>query len=210
MDHDLLRKLASSGEAIAYFGYGSLVNPATHRTKIIGHTKATVKGWSRHWQARPDAGDDPVALLTARRSEDPEHRLRGLLVFDHVDNLPALDLREAGYNRVQLSPSDIETEDEIPANVPMFIYEARPPAKPEEPHFIHQSYLDAVLQGYWHQYGEDAVREFLAQTANFDTPVKADRHRPLYQRPVQLADHEINYFSEATKHLKLILDEEKS
>ena len=35
--------LAPDDQVIAYFGYGSLVNRATHRTEIIGAVRASVR-----------------------------------------------------------------------------------------------------------------------------------------------------------------------
>lgn len=187
-DSALLEALAGEGKLVAYFGYGSLVNPDTHRTRILGHTRAVVTGWGRRWQARPDIHEHPIALLSAMRA--PGNRLDGLLVFDHADNLPSVDEREAGYNRHALSSGDLETELPIPAGCPLYIYEARKPVRPDHPHVILQSYLDAVLQGYRRQYGADAVDRFVAVTEGFDTPLLTDRNDPLYPRAVVLTDEE--------------------
>ena len=191
---DRLASLARAGEAIAYFGYGSLVNPYTHRTEIIGYAPASVRGWRRRWQARPDDHPDPIALLSSSRDAAPDAWLQGLLVFDHVANLPALDLREAGYTRHRLAPADVRCELAVPADCPVYIYEGNLPFRPEQKHVILQSYLDAVLQGYHLNYGADGVRRFIEETAGRETPILADRDAPRYPRAVSLAPGERELF----------------
>lgn len=189
MDTHILQDIqnaAARGEVFAYFGYGSLVNRATHRTNILGAVQASVRGWRRHWQARPDDSAESIALLSVKAEDDPDHRLPGLLVFDRMENLASLDAREAGYDRRVLDGDLIEIEGGSRFDGQIYIYEARPPARPQHLHSILQSYLDAVLQGFLHEYGEAEVRRFVTDTHAFDTPILRDRHQPLYPRPVQL------------------------
>lgn len=195
MDSKIIEDISTAserGEIFAYFGYGSLVNRATHRTRILGAVPATVRGWRRHWQARPDISEAAIALLSVKAESDAGHTLPGLLVFDHIDNLPALDEREAGYDRRVVDADKLEIGHDVAFDGPVYIYEARPPAAPELKHGILQSYLDAVLQGYLVEYGEDAVRRFILDTHAFDTPVIRDRHAPRYPRPVSLSEAELS------------------
>lgn len=184
-----LDDLASGGELVAYFGYGSLVNRATHRTKIIDAVPARLMGWRRCWRPRPDMPGFPAALLTIR--EEPGASCDGLLVFDHAKNLPALDEREARYLRVTVPPNQLETEMPVPDRCPVFVYvaDADVPPHPEPPKIL-QSYLDAVLQGFLGEHGEAGVRRFIEETDGFDTPVQPDRLTPFYPRAVMLADTE--------------------
>ncbi|MEM0899899.1 MAG: gamma-glutamylcyclotransferase family protein [Pseudomonadota bacterium] len=182
---DELLELAHRGELIAYFGYGSLVNPFTHRTDILTYQKATLKGWRRTWQARPDMHPDPIALLSSSPGAAAD-RLSGLLVFDRFQNLPDLDAREAGYTRHKLPHDAVEMDFDVPAECPIYVYEGQAPAQPDRQHAILQSYLDAVLQGYFLMYGEQGVREFLTTTGAFDTPILRDRGDPRYPRHVSL------------------------
>lgn len=195
-----LRELAEAGTLVAYFGYGSLVNRATLRTVIVAARPARVTGWRREWQARPGIAADPVdhadiSLLTARR--DPGMAIDGLLVFDRLENLPAVDLREKDYQRHEIPAGDLSLSgDGVPAGCPIFIYEADPPAEGLESPPILQSYLDAVLQGFQREHGLDGLKEFIALTGNFETPVLRDRDWPIYPRAVTLAAEESALYDE--------------
>ncbi len=191
---DRLSALAQAGEAIAYFGYGSLVNPYTHRTEITGYARASVHGWQRRWQGRPDDHPDPISLLSSSPDGAPDTWLHGLLVFDHVANLPALDQREAGYTRHRLNLDGVRCEHPVPVNCPVYIYEGNRPFRPHQRHAILQSYLDAVLQGYHLNYGEAGVRRFIEETAGRETPILTDRDAPRYPRAVSLAPGERELF----------------
>lgn len=189
-----LDELQRSGQVVAYFGYGSLVNRATHRTQIIAAVPARVSGWQREWQPRPDMTlnpDDQVeaALLTARRA--PGSAIDGLLVFDHIDNLPAVDLRENDYHRRTVSQDDLTLRTGRALDgVPIYIYEADPAPMPDEVYPILQSYLDAVMQGFLREHGEAGLADFIDSTGNFDIPILVDREWPIYPRAVELSQAE--------------------
>lgn len=193
-----IHRLAEEGALIAYFGYGSLVNPNTHRTNIVHYERAQLRGFARSWQARPDASDMPIALLSASSSQ-PTSVLDGLLVFDYSENLTSLDEREAGYDRLQLTSDQLSLagDGKLP-NCPLYVYSARVPFAPNQPHSILQSYLDAVLQGYLHQYGEDGARNFIERTARFETPLLEDRDAPHYPRAVKLSADEAAFIDALT------------
>ena len=194
---DMIRA-ASRGEVFAYFGYGSLVNRDTHRTAIFGAVRASVRGWRRHWQGRPHHSENPLSLLSVRAENDPDHELPGLLVFDRMENLSALDEREFNYHRRTVDPEGITVSNDLAFDVPVYIYEGKPEIAPDTGHAILQSYLDAVLQGYRQEYGREAVRGFIADTHAFDnTPIIRDRHAPRYMRNVTLAEEEAELFDNA-------------
>lgn len=203
--HERLTALADEGKLIAYFGYGSLVNPDTHRTPVIGYANARLRGWQRRWTARPDDHPEPIALLTSSPTGGADEWLAGLIVFDHVDSLASLDAREAGYDRRTISAQDIEVAGfDVPAGCPVYAYEGRAPHRPQQPHLILQSYLDAVLQGYARRYDHGAVDRFVASTAGFDRAVLRDRRGPRYPRAVILADDERTTIDKATAHLNFV------
>jgi hypothetical protein len=192
---DEIRKAATKGELFAYFGYGSLVNRDTHRTRTLGAVKATVNGWRRHWQGRSYHSDDFHSMLSVK--PDVSHDLPGLLVFDHITSLQAMDEREGGYDRRVIDPARLKIEADLDFDGPVYIYEGRAPMVNGQRHGILQSYLDAVLQGYMNEYGQDHVVRFLTETHAFDnTPVIKDRHAPRYSRPVRLGDKERDLFDE--------------
>lgn len=195
---ELMLRAAADGEVFAYFGYGSLVNRSTHRTRPFGAVRASVRGWRRHWQGRPQHGDNPISLLSVKAETERDHHLPGLLVFDRVENLSALDEREFNYHRRMVEREALTLGQELAVDVPIYIYEGKPEVASDTGHAILQSYLDAVLQGYLHEYGRDAVRSFIAETHAFDaTPVIRDRHAPRYTRNVSLSADEASLFDDA-------------
>ncbi len=175
-------------DLVAYFGYGSLVCRATHRTEIVSAVPARLTGWRRHWRPRPDMPGFPAALLSVR--PDPQAACDGLLVFDRAENLAAVDAREARYRRVALARSDLEIAGEVPPDCAIWLYVAEDHLPPHrDPPMILRSYLDAVLHGFADEHGEAGLRRFLAETDGFDTPIHDDRASPLYPRAVTLQGH---------------------
>ncbi|TPW31375.1 gamma-glutamylcyclotransferase [Pararhizobium mangrovi] len=175
---------------MAYFGYGSLVNRATHRTEIVAAYRARLHGWKRMWRSRPDVLLDPAhgtALSLLSVACKAEAETDGLLVVDRAENLPAVDEREAHYDRHLLSAADITLfEGSLPCDCPVYVYEARSGAGDAVACPTRQSYLDAVMQGFLAEHGEAGLRAFVFETDGFDLPVLADRAVPLYPRAVRL------------------------
>lgn len=190
-DDPELAALAAEGRVVAYFGYGSLVNRATLRTKFLGIRRATVTGWRRFWMPRAA----PVPALLSVRPNDG-FQTQGVVVYDRADHLPAVDEREAGYARRVVRPEHVEIEEDPAPGVPLFIYEASPIAldAADVGATILQSYLDAVLQGFLSLYGEDGVTRFVAETDGFETTILADRASPRYPRSVELSAREAQLF----------------
>jgi len=106
-----------------------------------------------------------------------------------------------GAVRLRLDRPDAALPD-----MPVYVYSARAPARPETVHHILQSYLDAVLQGYLHQYGEEGARGFVLSTDWQDTPVVRDRTEPLYSRHVMLAPEERALIDTVTSGLNMVDD----
>lgn len=202
LNWNAVEERARKGDLIAYFGYGSLVNPATHRTNVLHYERAQLRGFSRYWQERPDPSNEPIALLSSAPS-NPDDVLDGLLVFDYLENLPLVDEREYGYDRLDVLPANLKLYDEkaLP-DIPLYVYSGRAPHNAETPHYILQSYLDAVLQGYLHHYGETGVRDFVERTARFDTALFTDRTAPRYPRHVKLTDKEQILFDQITSFMR--------
>ncbi len=181
---------AAQGGLVAYFGYGSLVNRATHRTEIVSAVPARLRGWRRAWRPRPDMPGFPAALLTVVPEEGAV--CDGLLVFDRAENLAAVDAREARYNRHHVQVDTLEfVAGDAEIDCPVYVYVADETLPPHaEPPLILRSYLDAVMQGFLVEHGEEGLRRFVAETANFDTPFHEDREAPVYPRAVVLSDAE--------------------
>lgn len=190
-DEPDLEQLAREGRVIAYFGYGSLVNKRTLRTKFLGIRRAEVFGWRRAWLPRKGQS---MALLSVR--PDAGATTQGVVVYDLADHLPSVDEREAAYHRRVVMPGHITIRGHALRDIPLFIYEG----KPEEPDAaqtgaaILQSYLDAVLQGFLSLYGDAGLRRFVTETEGFETSILRDRAAPLYPRPVTLGEGEADLF----------------
>jgi len=174
---------AQSRELVGYFGFGSLVNKKTLRTSYIGVVPASLKGWRRHWQARTRLIDEDVALLSIHR--DPDCIIMGMLVIDLAENMPLVDEREAGYTRNRLSRDDLALPDSAEIPDDLFVYVADE-AKQTDTGSLLQSYLDAVMQGFLHEYGEAGVSHFVDTTTRFERGLIRDRNNPLYPRSVSL------------------------
>lgn len=180
---------------VAYFGYGSLVNRATHRTEIVDAMPARLLGWRRSWCPPPTISAASMALLSVRRMAGAG--CDGLLVIDRAGNLAAVDRREARYRRVTLDPSEIECRGVLP-DCEIYVYEvaAEPPAV-ENPPAILRSYLDAVMQGFRVEHGETGLNRFVEETNGFHLHIHDDRAQPRYPRAVRIESHEAELFEAA-------------
>ena len=97
---------------ITYFGYGSLVNrdtrPAGERAQ-----SARLHGWRRVWGHRVTGSSDAstgaresCCSLSVESTHAPGQYIDGVLVTIPVSDLPLLDQRETGYDRVKLPAAD--------------------------------------------------------------------------------------------------------
>ncbi len=175
-----------------FFGYGSLVNRATHA--YPGAAPAVAAGWRRAWvhtQARPHA------FLTAVRA--PGHRIEGLIASVPGGDWAALDAREAAYARI-LDTENIRHSVAGVAGVSIY---AVPPESSASvaPRPILLSYLDVVLQGYLREFGPEGTEAFIATTDGWDAPVLDDRAAPIYPRHQHLDRDETAFVDAALRRL---------
>ncbi len=163
-----------------FFGYGSLVNRATH-SYPCAHA-ATLHGWRRTW-VRTQHRDAVFLSIHAA----PEHSIDGLIAeVPHAD-WSALDLRESGYARIDATPN--VTQSVGAASIAAYqVQTVSPPTGSK--HHILLSYLDVVVQGFLREFGEAGVEAFFATTDGWDTPVRDDRAAPLYPRAQRLSARE--------------------
>lgn len=162
----------------AFFGYGSLVNLRTH--DYASPRKAKIKGWRRIWQ---QSGNRPVAFLSVHPVQNAE--IEGLIAEVPGANWAALDEREHAYNRVDVTKT-------LNADTATAIYVGDPSmmAPHDTGHPILLSYLDVVVQGYFHQFGTDGVLGFFETTDGWNTPILNDRANPIYPRHQTLTQQE--------------------
>ena len=180
---------------VGYFGYGSLVNDRTRNADSFGFP-GRLQGYRRRWsiwrasEERAAFGFGGVASLSV--TPDPSALCDGLLVFDRKDHLPNVDRREAMYDRVPLDLSGFTTGYDLPSGINCYIYVGQPAHTDEvDPAYpILQSYLDAVMQGFLHKFGEPGLARFIAETDNWATPTVLDRESPFYPRYVSLSEDE--------------------
>ena len=153
------------------FGYGSLVNAATHNAPL---TPALLSGYRRVWH-HTDLRE--IAFLSIE--EAPGATIAGACQPVANDDFEALDLRETGYTRrdAVVSPSPGET----------VVYQV-----PKErrlggaPHPLIMSYIDVVVGGFLDVFGSDGVADFFATTDGWDVRILDDRTAPIYPRHLPL------------------------
>ena len=180
---------------VGYFGFGSLVNTATLRTNYVDTIPVVLNGWRRHWQGRPGIDDPEIALLSIHRHE--QSKLHGLLVVDNLENLTKVDEREEGYQRIRLGSEDFAIAtgtQELPEA--LYVYVANPAREPDARPPLLQSYLDAVMQGYLHQFGASGLSHFIETTIGFDREIIKDRHQPQYPRAIRLEKNHADLFDD--------------
>ena len=162
------------------FGYGSLVNPATH--SFSEHVPATLYGWRRQWRHWVNG---PTRFATSLTAEpDPTTNIHGLLARVPEAEWDALDEREKGYDRITIPGDRINHND--PADITVITYQSRVPRDGNNDFPILQSYLDVVLKGFCDHYGDAGLQHFLNTTDGWGAPINRDRARPIYPRAVTL------------------------
>ncbi|WP_172292452.1 gamma-glutamylcyclotransferase family protein [Pseudoruegeria sp. HB172150] len=165
-----------------FFGYGSLVNRATH--DFTDAHPAILRGWRRVWrhtQLRP------VAFLTAEPAEGVE--IEGLIAHVPNDDWAALDEREGAYDRSHVT-GDVGHPVTRDIHVQVYSIPHGKHGVPDETHPVLLSYLDVVVQGYLAEFGEAGVTRFFETTGGWDAPILDDRAAPVYRRAQELSADE--------------------
>ena len=186
-----------SDELIGYFGFGSLVNKHTLRTSYVDIIPASLNGYSRHWQARSRTFENHISLLSIHPDESCS--IKGMVVLDLLENLPLVDEREAGYSRHKIDHGQLEVAADINLPENLYVYIANEIDGATDDGALLQSYLDAVMQGYRNEYGDEGVSHFVDTTKGFQRRIHLDRHEPLYPRDVRLSQDEANLFDQELK-----------
>ncbi|WP_425045129.1 gamma-glutamylcyclotransferase family protein [Primorskyibacter sp. S87] len=168
-----------------FFGYGSLVNGATHDFPDL--QPARLKGWRRAWR---HTDLRPVAFLTA--IPDPDTEIDGMIAHVPNDDWSALDQREWAYDRIPATGS-ITHPIKHPVEIAVYAVPPNRQAEPSNRHPVLLSYLDVVVQGYLRNYGVEGARRFFETTDGWDAPVLDDRIEPRYPRHQQLRPEETNF-----------------
>ena len=174
-----------------FFGYGSLVNRATHDYPTP--QPARLQGWRRVWVHTP-ARD--LAFLSVR--PDPDCEIAGLVAEVPGQDWRALDAREFAYARHVVTAKPLEGAA-LPAQVYAVPDSAAYP--PAIAHPILLSYLDAVVQGFVREFGAAGAAEFFATTDGWQAPILDDRAAPRYPRAQRLSASETRVVDAALARL---------
>jgi hypothetical protein len=169
------------------FGYGSLVNLATHT--YHAPRVASLSGWRRVWR---HSTLRPVAFLSIERA--PGARIDGIVAQVPGGNWDALDLREVAYERRDVT--DAVSHAGPAAHTAVYEVSAGHCGAPDARHPVLLSYLDVVAQGFYRVHGPEGARRFFATTAGWDAPILNDRAAPRYPRHQKLAPVEADLVDE--------------
>ncbi len=176
-----------------FFGYGSLVNRATHEFSTAFPAK--LRGWQRVW--RHTTLRD-VAFLTVEPAEGVE--IDGLIAKVPGSDWEELDEREWAYDRLGAN-DQIHHAAPFSADVHVYSIHLCHSAPTETRHAIRLSYLDTVIQGYLREFGEEGARGFIDTTQGWDIRVLDDRKAPFYPRHQPLAANEQRFIDSALANL---------
>ena len=170
-----------------FFGFGSLVNTATH--KYVAISPARVAGWSRAWVNDSAHEHAFLSVIPA-----PEFSIQGLFAAVPNNDWAELDARESGYKRRKLSPNEWTREiptgrlaesfqliDTIPSDIQMYEHAVAHLARGEKP--ILYSYIETVLYGYYQWFDVGGMTDFIESTTAW-TEIFDDRKSPVYPRYV--------------------------
>ncbi len=176
-----------------FFGYGSLVNLATH--DFPDPHPATLRGWRRAWR---HTDLRPVAFLTA--VPDANCEIEGMIAHVPRNDWDALDQREWAYDRITATGS---VTHPLTHDVEIAVYSVPHNRRnePTEHHPILLSYIDVVVQGYLRAYGEEGADRFIGTTDGWEAPILNDRAEPRYPRHQQLRPDEKEFVDERLKSI---------
>ncbi len=176
-----------------FFGYGSLVNLATH--DFPDPRPARLKGWRRAWR---HTDLRPVAFLTA--VPDPNCEIDGMIAHVPKNDWTALDEREWAYERVPTTPT---VTHPLTHDVEIVVY-AVPTGQHTEPsnhHPLLLSYIDVVVQGYLRTFGSEGADRFFTTTEGWDAPILNDRAEPRYPRHQELNAAETDFVNDRLRRV---------
>lgn len=155
-----------------FFGYGSLVNRQTH---VYADTSpATIRGWRREWRKSFAYGQTFLSVVP-----DASAQIDGLVARVPGGDWGALDIREAGYERLPLAPEQIIAPRAACAQIYAVAREGSALPGPDAP--VTLSYLDVVIEGFWTEFGPAGVARFFESTTGW-AAVLDDRMAPRYPR----------------------------
>ncbi|ARE39940.1 hypothetical protein RGUI_1799 [Rhodovulum sp. P5] len=174
-----------------FFGYGSLVNRATH--SFPHASRARITGWRRAWMHTKLR---QRAFLSAVPAEGEV--IEGLIAAVPGHDWAALDEREHAYDRHEVSHA-VEHTVGHPVDIQIYAIPASHAEAPDIRHPILLSYIDVVVQGYLREFGPEGARRFFDTTDGWDAPILNDRAHPIYSRHQVLRGDERAFVDDALR-----------
>ena len=163
-----------------FFGYGSLLNINTHTYR--SHERAYITGWQRRWSHTVFRDIPYLSVYPVVGG-----KIHGLVALVPNNDWKALDVRETGYKR-KYTKCTVGSKSNN--NTQIYYVPTTNLTKKDTNKGILLSYLDCVIQGYLHQFGEEVAAEFFTSTDGWDICVTDDRLQPIYPRSVNLTTSE--------------------
>jgi len=223
-----------SAEVITYFGYGSLVNrqtrPASERAQ-----PARLYGWQRVWghrvQGSADAGTgarrsccslsvEPASVYAdvsanisadiSTKNEKSSHVsfIDGVVVSIPVSELPTLDLRENGYDRIQISANEFDLPSDCSdTHIHVYRSDASHAGLSNHHYPILQSYVDCVLAGYCAVFEQVGMQHFVDSTVGWGGVIENEREAPKYPRAVSLPKSQLDLIDALVSKRRLRVDD---
>ncbi|MCB5162364.1 gamma-glutamylcyclotransferase family protein [Marinomonas algarum] len=161
-------------------GYGSLINGESRaKTGETGDVwPVKLHDFERHWSEMScEFGMSSVAVVAA-----PGRACNGVLVEVPQDQFPFFDEREVGYQRTEVTPSQLSgyQQGSLPAGT-YWVYHTDEVVAPHPGSPIALSYLDVILSGCLER-GDAFTEDFLTLTQGWSSPLLNDRPAPRYPR----------------------------
>lgn len=173
-----------------FFGYGSLVNRATH--DYPSAKPAQLDGWRRVWV---HVAARPVAYLSVEPAD--KGQILGLVADVPGNDWVALDEREHAYDR---HPVEAHI-DAVPHPVQVYAVPKANRLPPTDANPLLLSYIDVVVQGFLREFGTDGASHFFATTHGWEAPILNDRANPIYPRSQRLSQSEVEVVDQALAQL---------
>lgn len=177
---------AADGESAAVwiFAYGSLVNAESASAQLGADASApqaarlrATAGFARAWSFNSPTGFTALGVAQADRSSGAACDINGALLRVPAAKLPALDVRESGYARLELdaalfdrhrSDADVSAAHaQLWPRDRVYVWVPEQQGAPSEDCPILQSYVDACLEGFLSLGGEAFAREFVESTSGW-------------------------------------------
>ena len=169
------------------FGYGSLIcQNSRARTGNTGEGIPVIaKDISRSWSVPvPD-----ISTTALGASQKSGALCNGVIFPVGSEALREFDIREKGYDRIQLEHTQFEDPRNIPADSTIWVYVGQQTHKPSTKHPIPQSYVDVILNGCF-DYGREFTDSFIRTTTGWNHLLD-DRHSPRYPRHIKNFQHAV-------------------